>query len=442
LKVHLDVVLTFEAPHGAPYALGEKHTDTHYELRDMHEMFRRHGAGHCVDMYERFRRDSCYLLNDTVYKAPPCRRMIHVYGINVNTPLAFFLKHKHAVELLPGKGAPSSCGIEFDKHAPSPQDQNYQIKDGVLYETRYTKPRRRGAAAAAGRPSGHDRCSGDGVCPYASLSYSAGWDSPSFRSDYVEIDGAVHREILADARLHSVMLNYLAETLTCYVLEGEQLLLPPRLDGQCSPYVIVKMFYGNGSSSPEHQTQVHCPRCWRSLHSVAPFATPDELGACVPRWGGSASASGACPSLQVHRHNPSPDFKEVVAFGGDVATALRGAVGVEFLVMHRRKHSYHTDIVLGCVTIPLYEVAASPTRAVQGLYPLLHPETGAALDQGGALRLHLELESAGQSYVGQPEHVAMAMAMDMEGMRALTPGMVAPMQRHAVATRSDYRLGS
>ena len=66
------------------------------------------------------------------------------------------------------------------------------------------------------------------------------------------------------------------------------------------------------------------------------------------------------------------------------------------------------DDVIGVVSVSLGDLYRSPSNAIQGWAPLLHPKTG----KGGlgALRVHMELESAGQSSMGIQHNAARAAA--------------------------------
>jgi hypothetical protein len=84
------------------------------------------------------------------------------------------------------------------------------------------------------------RRSGDGTVPYQSLRYSRSWASAGCLSQAVELPGAEHRAILADARLHAALSDYLGPTVSVYVLEAAAL---PAMDasGSSDPYVEVRL---------------------------------------------------------------------------------------------------------------------------------------------------------------------------------------------------------
>eukprot|EP01043_Picozoa_sp_COSAG02_P086889 COSAG02_NODE_24267_length_693_cov_1.267677_2_plen_166_part_01 len=155
------------------------------------------------------------------------------YGINLDTEVGYFFKNKNGVELMPS-GPKSSCGVELDSTA-SMSNLNFKVKSGVIFETGTTQHT---------IDETEIRASGDGTVPYKSLRYSEQWDSPTCRSEIVEIDKSEHREILADSRFHTVLLEYLSETLVCYVLEGTGLTLPSGRPP--SSYVVGTLRYADG----------------------------------------------------------------------------------------------------------------------------------------------------------------------------------------------------
>ena len=53
-----------------------------YEAREQHAVLRRNGAENTVKWWEQyFNSDKCHLKGGTVFKAPPCARLYHVYAI-------------------------------------------------------------------------------------------------------------------------------------------------------------------------------------------------------------------------------------------------------------------------------------------------------------------------------------------------------------------------
>ena len=328
-------------------------------------MLTRHGAGNCVDIHELSEKDPNALMHGTIFKAPPCKRLFHAYGMNLDTEVGYFFKHKNGVELMPS-GPKSSCGVELDSTATLP-NQNFKVKSGVIYETKFTRHNMDDKAEIL--------ASGDGTVPYASLRYSKEWAGPTFKSEIFEIDQSEHREILADNRFHKVLLEYLSETLVCYVLEGRGLSLPGK--AHSNPFVVASLQYPNSMSEPQ--------------------------------------------KTQVFQRQPAPQFKEAFCFGvgkehlGGLAaagalSASCAAIGIQLQVFSSRTRPVHSEC-FGSVFVSLQDVLSSPTKAVQGWYTLVDSESGKTSASGGILRLHIELEDPGQSFRGNQEE-AIAAAFD------------------------------
>ena len=72
----------------------------------------------------------------------------------------------------------------------------YTVSNGLISETPETK-----------QNSGKSIC-GDGTVPYWSLHHVKEWESQVSEVSIFEIDGAEHREILADPRFHNEVLRY------------------------------------------------------------------------------------------------------------------------------------------------------------------------------------------------------------------------------------------
>jgi hypothetical protein len=176
-----------------------------------------------------YESDPNYLMGDTVFKPPPIKRLMHVYGTGMSTHWSFIYRSLHGVEIK--EDGPRSLGIELDPTADHLGDQNYKLKDGELFETKHTLQR------LPDNPDKTVRTSGDGTVPYQSLRFSKTWDSPSFLSQVVELTGKEHehREILASKQFHNVLTGYLTETVVVYIVEARDL-QPFDVGGASDPY--------------------------------------------------------------------------------------------------------------------------------------------------------------------------------------------------------------
>jgi hypothetical protein len=127
-------------------------------------------------------------------QAPPVKRVHAIYGINLPTEMAGVYERKDTCL--------SSDRLrnlyKLDSKATVDRASGYTVKGGVMFETKHTKQ-----TVAGGR-----RVSGDGTVPYWSLQHAKSWQGPSCEVSVVELEGAGHREILADPRFHKAVLDY------------------------------------------------------------------------------------------------------------------------------------------------------------------------------------------------------------------------------------------
>ena len=367
-------------------------------------------------------------MHGTLFKAPPCKRVFHAYGTGLDTEVGYFFKHKNGVELMPS-GPKSSCGVELDSTA-SMSDQNFKVKSGVIYETKTTRQTVDGSEI---------RASGDGTVPYYSLRYSKQWDGPTCRSEICEIDDSEHREILADSRFHNVLLEYLSETLVCYVLEAKDLSLANGGQRHApNPYVVGTLQYQNGASSEPQKSKTFHRQPQPQFKKVMTFGAGKchlgGIGKGASGSGGGSSGSIGRPGLSAGAAAPATGTASADAHGADAAATGGSddgslpAIGVQFEVFSSRNKPLQ-DELLGVVFISVAEVLASPTRAVQAWYTLAEPSgRGSSSNSSGGggggggrsgsgnmrLRIHAELEDPGQSYRGREEQAAIAAALEQD----------------------------
>ena len=71
-----------------------------YQAAEMKGLLRTNGAGEVVDWWRDFYNDDeNFGKDDTVFKAPPCRRLYHVHGTHMQTALSYVYKYKNGVEV-------------------------------------------------------------------------------------------------------------------------------------------------------------------------------------------------------------------------------------------------------------------------------------------------------------------------------------------------------
>jgi hypothetical protein len=125
---------------------------------------------------------------------PPVKRVHSIYGINLPTEMAGIYKRKD--NCLSNDRLRNL--YKLDSKATVDLASGYTVKGGLMFETKDTKQ-----TVAGGR-----RVSGDGTVPFWSLQHAKSWQGPSCEVSVVELEGAEHREILADARFHKAVLDY------------------------------------------------------------------------------------------------------------------------------------------------------------------------------------------------------------------------------------------
>ncbi len=133
--------------------------------------------------------------NKSSYDPPPVKRIHAIYGINLPTEIGSIYKRKDTcfseskVMNLYKLDAKATLGDKSD---------GFVVKGGILMETNKTSQ-----AVAGGR-----KVSGDGTVPYWSLQHCKTWMADNRDVTVVEIDKAEHREILADVRFHTALIDY------------------------------------------------------------------------------------------------------------------------------------------------------------------------------------------------------------------------------------------
>ena len=127
-------------------------------------------------------------------QTPPVKRVHAIYGINLPTEMAGVYERKDTC--LSNDRLRNL--YKLDSKATVDQASGYTVKGGLMFETKHTKQ-----TVAGGR-----RVSGDGTVPYWSLQHAKSWQGPSCEVSVVELEGAGHREILADPRFHKAVIDY------------------------------------------------------------------------------------------------------------------------------------------------------------------------------------------------------------------------------------------
>jgi Lecithin:cholesterol acyltransferase len=139
--------------------------------------------------------------NKSSVEAPPVKRIQAIYGINVPSEIgAVYHRHKAVVEGL--RGTKNYYTLDTSAHLPS-DCNGYRCENGILWETKDTM-------YEITLPNGdvvQKQCCGDGTVPYWSLQHVREW-AGTCEVQVEEIDGAKHRDILADERFHEFVINF------------------------------------------------------------------------------------------------------------------------------------------------------------------------------------------------------------------------------------------
>ncbi|KAL3907473.1 MAG: hypothetical protein SGILL_008861, partial [Bacillariaceae sp.] len=152
----------------------------------------------------------------SVYDADPCIETTHnlppppgitrvksVHGINLPTEVASVYR-PHTVFVRNVTVAKTQSRLLLDARAKISCDDDkangYIVEGGIVAETKQTEQ--------LTHTGERIQCSGDGTVPYWSLQCVHKWQSENCSVKVDELEGAEHREILADKRLHKLLIDY------------------------------------------------------------------------------------------------------------------------------------------------------------------------------------------------------------------------------------------
>jgi len=127
---------------------------------------------------------------------PPVKNIKAIYGINLPTEVGAIYKRKKIIAERKDK---VKARFELDENAKLPDDSLWVNDDGILFETKDTPQ--------TVVDEGIVTCSGDGTVPYWSLQHVNTWKDKC-NVEVIELEGARHREILADERLHELLIDH------------------------------------------------------------------------------------------------------------------------------------------------------------------------------------------------------------------------------------------
>lgn len=141
------------------------------------------------------------------HDAPPVKKVIAIYGINRPTEVSAIYCRAPAQIVLPGGSKESTFVLDTRGRLSqgTVAAKSYQVSGGIIQETKNTPQ-------VMNEPGGKTtvrNASGDGTVPFWSLQHCRSWASPTCEVEAHELEGAEHREILADKRFHEILGNAL-----------------------------------------------------------------------------------------------------------------------------------------------------------------------------------------------------------------------------------------
>ena len=161
-----------------------------YDITDGCELLANEGMSSMLQFTKSYYEDdSIGPRTRSAMDAPPVSKVIAIFGINRPTEIGavyrrrcLLLKDDHKVEKMhtldPSARLVSTKG-------------GLTLKGGILMETE----------KGAGK-------SGDGTVPFASMNHCRTWGKEGCEVKVVELEGADHREILADSKFHETVLEH------------------------------------------------------------------------------------------------------------------------------------------------------------------------------------------------------------------------------------------
>ena len=180
-------------PKKAAYTIAIKHhkkKHVEYDIADGCELLANEGMDNVLKFIKsRYEDDPIGPRTRSALDAPPVSRIIAIFGVNKPTEIGavyrrrcLLVKDDHKVEKM--HTLDPSARLVSNKGGLT-------LKGGVLLETE----------KGAGK-------SGDGTVPFASMDHCRSWDNHGCKVTVVELQGADHREILADSNFHQTVLKH------------------------------------------------------------------------------------------------------------------------------------------------------------------------------------------------------------------------------------------
>lgn len=171
------------------YLRSSKGNKIKYAVRSGYDILHaEHMTGVVEHMKQEYEKDPLDPRGLSSEAPPPVRTIKAIYGINVPTEVGAIFKRRTAI-LGNTQKVENYCKPDM-KVTLNGNDGDHVIKNGVIYEC--------GSETVT---------AGDGTVPYWSLSHVKQWEKVCDVSVH-ELEGAEHREILADKRLHKILIDF------------------------------------------------------------------------------------------------------------------------------------------------------------------------------------------------------------------------------------------
>ncbi|KAL7545588.1 hypothetical protein ACHAWF_008940 [Thalassiosira exigua] len=182
-----------------------KYGDVSYSSCNGIDLIEREGLQTSVQLVKNtYQTDPMAPLSLSSWQAPPVKRVVAIYGINLTTEVSGAYRRNPAGVRISSAESNLEQLFVLDKEAKLSNKgrETHVMDDGVICETKDTPQ------AIVGGRGGIQKKSGDGTVAYWSLQHCRAWEGTCDVRVH-EIDGAEHRAILNDGRFHGLLLQLL-----------------------------------------------------------------------------------------------------------------------------------------------------------------------------------------------------------------------------------------
>mmetsp|Transcript_42358 Transcript_42358/g.102062 ORF Transcript_42358/g.102062 Transcript_42358/m.102062 type:complete len:716 (-) Transcript_42358:1589-3736(-) len=176
-----------------------KRDEVEYKPISGFDIISREGVKHVLNAIQKeYDADPLDPRGRTSSDRPPVKRIKAVYGINLPTEVGAVYRRRPAA--VDRDDTVLNVHRLDTKARVVDENSGYVTKGGKVLETKNTL-----------QPDGL-KISGDGTVPYWSMQHVKTWDGKGCHVEVDTLDGAPHREILADTRFHDLLTSYVCET--------------------------------------------------------------------------------------------------------------------------------------------------------------------------------------------------------------------------------------